>query len=78
MRTFGGGGVADKVARGARVTGAQRDKMATDIKSRYEGGKSIREIAGLTGRSYGFVHRILTESGVTLRGRGGATRTRKK
>lgn len=70
--------MAEKVARGARVTGAQRDKMANDIKNRYEGGKSIREIAGSTGRSYGFVHRILTESGVKLRGRGGATRTKKK
>jgi len=31
----------------------------------------------LWGRSYGFVHRILTETGVTLRGRGGATRRSK-
>ena len=30
-----------------------------------------------TGRSYGFIHRILTESGVNLRGRGGATRGKK-
>ena len=30
-----------------------------------------------TGRSYGFVHRMLSESGVTLRGRGGATRGKK-
>ncbi len=28
-------------------------------------------------RSYGFVHRVLSESGVTLRGRGGATRGKK-
>ena len=37
-------------------------------------GASIRELAASTGRSYGFVHRILSESGATLRGRGGATR----
>ncbi|HEV8166730.1 MAG TPA: helix-turn-helix domain-containing protein, partial [Actinomycetota bacterium] len=35
------------------------------------------ELASETGRSYGFVHRILAESGVTLRGRGGATRGKK-
>jgi len=35
------------------------------------------ELAGLTGRSYGFVHRVLTDAGVTLRGRGGAPRTTK-
>ena len=34
--------------------------------------------AGSTGRSYGFVHRILTETGVSLRGRGGATRGKAK
>jgi predicted transcriptional regulator len=38
---------------------------------------SIRELAGETGRSYGFVHRMLSESGVALRGRGGATRGKK-
>ncbi|MDA8324156.1 MAG: helix-turn-helix domain-containing protein, partial [Actinomycetota bacterium] len=30
------------------------------------------------GRSYGFIHRILAESGVALRGRGGATRGRSR
>jgi hypothetical protein len=39
-------------------------------------GSSIRSIAADTGRSYGFVHRVLTESGATLRGRGGATRAK--
>jgi hypothetical protein len=34
-------------------------------------------LAEETGRSYGFVHRMLSESGVTLRGRGGATRGKK-
>ena len=39
---------------------------------RYEAGESIRSLASSTGRSYGFIHRILTEMGVTLRSRGGA------
>jgi hypothetical protein len=58
------------------VTGADRSKLATDLKKRYDGGESIRALANATGRSYGFIHRILTETGVTLRGRGGATRGR--
>jgi hypothetical protein len=56
------------------VTGADRSKLATDLKQRYDAGESIRALATTTGRSYGFIHRILTETGVTLRGRGGATR----
>lgn len=60
--------------KGSRVTGSERDKLATDLKKRYDGGESIRSLAESTGRSYGFVHRILSESGTTLRGRGGATR----
>ena len=69
--------VAD-LKKGARITGTQRDKLANDLKKKYEKGASIRALAESTGRSYGFVHRVLSESGVTLRGRGGATRTKKK
>jgi hypothetical protein len=60
--------------KGTRVTGEDRSKLATDLKSRYDAGESIRSLAIATGRSYGFIHRILTETGVALRGRGGATR----
>ncbi|MGW6405095.1 helix-turn-helix domain-containing protein [Streptomyces sp. NPDC055134] len=59
--------------KGKRITGAARDKLAAELKTAYESGASIRSIADSTGRSYGFVHRILTEAGVTLRQRGGAT-----
>ena len=62
--------------KGARITGAERTKLASDLRKQYDKGKSIRELAESHGRSYGFVHRVLTESGVTLRGRGGATRTK--
>jgi hypothetical protein len=68
--------VAEILRKGTRVTGADRSKLATDLKKRYDGGESIRALANATGRSYGFIHRILTETGVTLRGRGGATRGR--
>jgi Helix-turn-helix domain len=69
--------VAD-LSKGRRVTGTERDKLAADLKKKYEAGTSIRALAQSTGRSYGFVHRILNESGTTLRGRGGATRGKKK
>lgn len=68
--------MAETLQKGTRVTGADRSKLATDLKKRYDGGESIRALANATGRSYGFIHRILTETGVTLRGRGGATRGR--
>ncbi|HEY2296243.1 MAG TPA: helix-turn-helix domain-containing protein [Jatrophihabitans sp.] len=64
--------------KGARITGSDRNKLASDLKKQYDKGKSIRELAESHGRSYGFVHRVLSESGTTLRGRGGATRTKSK
>ena len=67
--------MGDSLRKGTRVTGNDRSKLATDLKRRYDSGESIRALAAETGRSYGFVHRLLTETGVTLRGRGGATRT---
>ena len=62
------------LTKGSRITGDQRGSLAAAFAERYAGGESIRSIAEDTGRSYGFVHGILKESGATLRGRGGATR----
>ena len=66
--------MAETLKKGTRVTGADRSKLAADLKNRYDAGESIRSLASSTGRSYGFVHRMLSENGVKLRGRGGATR----
>ena len=66
--------MAENLKRGTRVTGADRSKLAADLSKRYGAGESIRSLATSTGRSYGFIHRILTETGVALRGRGGAPR----
>jgi predicted transcriptional regulator len=66
-----------ELKKGSRVTGSERDKLTAMLVKKYKGGASIRELAGNTGRSYGFIHRVLSEGGVTLRGRGGATRGRK-
>lgn len=60
--------------KGTRVTGTERENLAAELKKKYDEGESIRSLAAYTGRSYGFVHRMLSESGVTLRRRGGATR----
>jgi hypothetical protein len=67
-----------ELQKGSRITGAARDKLGSQLVKRYEKGSSIRALAEETGRSYGFIHRVLSESGVTLRSRGGATRTKKK
>ena len=63
-----------ELKKGSRVTGNERQKLAADLRRKYDNGASIRVLAESTGRSYGFVHRILSESGTALRGRGGATR----
>jgi predicted transcriptional regulator len=62
--------------RQAEVLGEPR-AVADDIVSLYLSGCSIRAVAEQTGRSYGFVHRVLTASGVQVRRRGGAFRRRK-
>ncbi len=66
-----------ELKKGVRVTGVERDKLSTGLKKKYDSGASIRELAASTGRSYGFVHRVLSEAGVNLRGRGGPTRRKK-
>jgi len=63
-----------ELPKGRRITGGERDRLSEDLRRRYEQGESIRSLAAATGRSYGFIHRVLSESGATLRGRGGATR----
>ncbi len=65
------------LTKGSRVTGAERDKLTASLRKTYDAGASIRQLAASTGRSYGFIHRVLNESGATLRGRGGATRGKK-
>jgi hypothetical protein len=66
--------VAKALAKGSRITGEQRSTLGTEYAERYNAGESIRTIAEDAGRSFGFVHGVLKESGVALRGRGGATR----
>jgi hypothetical protein len=61
-----------------KIAGLEREQVRKDYAKRYNAGQSIRDIVADAGRSYGFVHRILTEAGVTLRGRGGYRPKKKK
>lgn len=65
-------------SKGTRVSGEERAALSESLRKRYDDGASIRALADDIGRSYGFVHRVLTESGANLRSRGGATRGRSK
>lgn len=62
------------IKKGARITGADRTKLIAELVEKYNAGASIRALAEETGRSYGAIHRMLTESGVDIRSRGGKTR----
>jgi hypothetical protein len=52
-----------------RIVGPERMTLAKDLVERYSAGASIRDLTKATGRSYGFCHRMLVESGVVLRAR---------
>lgn len=67
--------MAQAIKKGTRVIGVDRSRLGTVLGKRYDSGESIRSLAASTGRSYGFVHRLLREAGVELRRRGGATRS---
>jgi transposase-like protein len=52
-----------------------REQLLDELRSAYEQGASIRNLAATIGRSYGSVHSMLRESGTTMRGRGGPNHT---
>lgn len=54
-----------------RINGPILAMITQDLTLRYERGMAVRELAVLTGRSYGWVHRLLTGANVTMRARGG-------
>ncbi|MGL4173329.1 MAG: helix-turn-helix domain-containing protein [Actinomycetota bacterium] len=62
------------IKKGMRLTGDERERVAQSLTTQYQDGKSIRALAEETGRSYGFIHRMLRENDVDLRGRGGSTK----
>ncbi len=61
--------MAEELKKGTRVLGVDRSRLGALLAKRYNSGESIRALATSTGRSYGFVHQLLTECGVDLRRR---------
>ena len=53
-----------------RITGEARTQLAADLAAQYEQGTPIRSLVESSGRSYGFIHQLLTEAEVTQRPRG--------
>lgn len=52
-----------ELKKGACITGPAREKVAREAIRGYENGGLIRKLAEQFGRSYGFVHNILSEAG---------------
>jgi len=59
-----------KLGKSVHIAGEARAQLAADLKAQYEQGASIRELTRTTGRSYGFIHQVLSETQVPLHGRG--------
>ena len=65
-----------KLKRHARTTETGPQDLTEALVWAYEFPNiSLRDLAEASGRSYGCVHRWLSNSGVQFRGRGGARRT---
>ena len=66
--------MSEVAKKGTRITGSDRSTLAGVLTAKYVQGASIRTLAEEAGRSYGFVHRLLSESETKLRSRGGSTK----
>ncbi|MER7014580.1 helix-turn-helix domain-containing protein [Saccharopolyspora sp. NPDC000359] len=58
------------------VAGEYRAEVAHVFRAAYERGATIRALVKTSGRSFGFVRKLLGESGATMRPRGGPWRRR--
>ena len=61
-----------ELKKGTRIKGSYRVYLGRELVQKYESGESVRQLAESINRSYGFVHKLLSEAGVHFRGRGGA------
>lgn len=59
---------------GKHWTEEQRKNALKTVTIRYDRGESVRDIATALGVSYGKAHRLVEESGATMRPRGGPNR----
>jgi Helix-turn-helix domain len=67
--------MGESMVKGRRLTGDARIELARDLKTAYDNGASVRQLAAQAGRSYGAVHALLVQAGTELRARGGRPRT---
>ena len=61
-----------RIPAGTRIVGDKRERLRHSMRRQFEQGTSIRSLAKQHSRSYGFVHRLPSESGAQLRRRGAA------
>ena len=66
------------LGKGKRITGETGPRWPTTCASATTAARASVPWPSPPNRSYGFVHRLLSESGATLRSRGGANRNSKK
>ncbi len=57
------------------ISPAYYEQLAYWLADEYDNGRSIRDLAKQTGRSYGAIRRMLINAGVTLKSQGGARYT---
>ncbi|MCX4682197.1 helix-turn-helix domain-containing protein [Streptomyces sp. NBC_01433] len=60
---------------GTRTSGEARARGINEYRTLYSGHVSIRTLAKMSGRSYGYVHACLVEGGVKLSPQGGNHRS---
>jgi transposase len=61
------------VTRAPILRDAERIQVRQAMREAYEQhGRTVHQVAAQFGRSYGTTHKLLTEAGTTMRGRGGA------
>jgi nucleoid DNA-binding protein len=61
-----------------RLRGDERLKAARDLKARYDGGASIRQLVTETGRAAGTVRKLLDLAGAKMRPSGGGSKAGRK
>lgn len=60
------------------ISGEAREQLQAKVLDQYSQGAAIRALADQHGRSYGFIHRLLSEAGAQFRPRGGNNREARK
>lgn len=53
-----------------RLTGEERQRVAADLRDRYDAGATIKQLCKETGRSHGGITILLREAGTQMRPRG--------